>query len=142
VTPAAIDVTVLGTHWSRLRALLDNGGREAAAYLLLGHASISEDPWGGGPRLRLVSHEHRDIPEGDRISSSGRHVTWGTAGYMHLLSDAKARDLVPAIVHTHPGGRAFFSEQDDANEAELARTARNKQLRGLASIVLGRVCKG
>nr|WP_282572175.1 ThiF family adenylyltransferase [Roseomonas acroporae] len=124
-------------HWARLRALLDHGGNEAAAYLLLGHADIGVDPWSGEPRLRLVSHEHRDIPEADRVSASPRHVTWSTSGYMRLLSDAAARDLVPAVVHTHPNGRAFFSEQDDANEAELARTARNKRLRGLASVVLG-----
>lgn len=134
---AALDVTVLGPHWVRLQALLDGSGVEAASYLLLGHSSIGADPWSGEARLRLVSHEQHDIPEADRVSASSHHITWGTAGYMRLLSDAQARDLVPAIVHTHPGGQAFFSDQDDANEAELARTAGNKRLRGLASIVLG-----
>lgn len=137
MTLATLDVTILEPHWVRLRTLLDGKGVEAAAYLLLGHATVAADPWTGEARLRLVSHEHREIPEADRVSASARHVTWGTAGYMRLLSDALARDLVPAIVHTHPNGRAFFSDQDNANEAELARTARNKRLRGLASIVFG-----
>ena len=41
---------------------------------------------------------------------------------MHLLYEAKVTGLVPALVHTHPRGQAKFSEQDDRNEAELART--------------------
>src|SRR5436305_14925265 len=56
---------------------------------------------------------------------------------MRLLSEAKAKGLIPAIVHTHPASYAFFSDQDDANEAELARTACIKGLRGLVSLVLG-----
>lgn len=56
---------------------------------------------------------------------------------MRLVADALAGGLAPAIVHTHPGSTAFFSEQDDANEAKLARTAVVTGVRGLASIVLG-----
>jgi molybdopterin/thiamine biosynthesis adenylyltransferase len=133
-----LDVTILDPHWQQLQSLLRVGqGHEASAYLKLGVSVISADPWTGRSRTRLISHAFLAVSEPDRISSSPLHVTWSTRGYMRLLSEAMNADLMPAIVHTHPGGSAFFSEQDDANEAELARTARLKGTRGLASIVLG-----
>ncbi|MBE7542985.1 MAG: ThiF family adenylyltransferase [Bryobacteraceae bacterium] len=133
-----LDITILDPHWQQLRSLLEVGqGHEASAYLKLGVSVIAADPWTRLPRTRLVSHSFLEVAEPDRISSSPLHVTWSTRGYMRLLSEAMNVDLMPAIVHTHPGGSAFFSEQDDANEAELARTARLKGTRGLASIVLG-----
>lgn len=135
--PAVHDLAIIELHWPRLRALLDAGGAEASAYALLGHSTIGADPWTGSPRVRLVSHEVRAIPQDEQISASPVHVTWATGGFIRLLSDAVAADLVPALIHTHPGGAAFFSEQDDVNEAELARTAGLKGVRGLVSIVLG-----
>lgn len=132
-----IDFTLLEPHAVRLKQMLGAGPSETAAYMLFGVSDIAADPWSGGPRMRLVSHQFLDIEPSALVSSSAVHVTWGTAGYMRLLSDALAAGLVPAIVHTHPGSTAFFSEQDDANEAKLARTATVKGVRGLASIVLG-----
>ncbi|MFN7938343.1 MAG: ThiF family adenylyltransferase [Bryobacteraceae bacterium] len=133
-----LDITILDPHWQQMQSLLRVGqGHEASAYLKLGVSVIAADPWTGQPRTRLISHAFLEVAEPDRISSSPLHVTWNTRGYMRLLSEAMNADLMPAIVHTHPGGTAFFSEQDDANEAELARTARLKGTRGLASFVLG-----
>ncbi|MBX7123263.1 MAG: ThiF family adenylyltransferase [Opitutaceae bacterium] len=133
-----LDLTLLEPHYKLMKALLGTGqGRESAAYMTLGLAAISADPWTGEPRTRMVSHAFVDICQGDRISASPLHITWNTRGYMRLLSDAVAQGLVPAIVHTHPGSSAFFSEQDTRNEAELARTANLKGTGGLASVVLG-----
>ncbi len=133
-----LDITILDPHWKQLQNLLREGqGRESSAHLKLGSSAISADPWSSRPRTRLVSHAFVEISEPDHVSSSPLYVTWRTRGYMRLLSDALNANLMPAIVHTHPGGSAFFSEQDNANEAELARTARLKGTRGLASIVLG-----
>ncbi|WP_245216042.1 ThiF family adenylyltransferase [Pararoseomonas baculiformis] len=133
----AFDLTILEPHWSRLHGLLDTGGAEASAYALLGRATIGADPWTGSPRTRLVSHEIHPIADAEKISASPVHVTWATGGFMRLLSEAMCADLVPALIHTHPGSSAFFSKQDNANEAELARTAGIKGVRGLVSIVLG-----
>lgn len=55
---------------------------------------------------------------------------------MRLLNKAKTAGLIPALVHTHPEGKARFSDQDDRNEAELARTALLKGAPGLLSIVI------
>lgn len=133
-----IDVTLLEPHANRIRQMLATGnGNEAAAYLKLGVARIQADPWTGVERIRLVSHAPRAIQDAEKCSSSPLHVTWKTQGYMRLLSECMAESLVPAIVHTHALGKAYFSEQDDKNEAELARTASIKGTSGLASIVLG-----
>lgn len=133
-----VDVTILEQHMDLLRPLLPGrDAPEAAAYMLLGSSDIAKDPWTGVPRLRLVTHRVVDIPAAEKISASPMHVTWSTTGFMRLLGDALITGKVPAIVHTHPGSYAFFSEQDDRNERELARTAKLKGVRGLVSIVLG-----
>jgi molybdopterin/thiamine biosynthesis adenylyltransferase len=133
-----LDVTILEQHMDLLRPLLPGrDAPEAAAYMLLGSSDIAADPWTGESRMRLVTHQVVAIPVADRISASPMHVTWSTTGFMRLLGDALIAGKVPAIVHTHPGSHAFFSEQDDHNEHELARTAHLKGVRGLVSIVLG-----
>jgi molybdopterin/thiamine biosynthesis adenylyltransferase/proteasome lid subunit RPN8/RPN11 len=136
---AALDIVLLESHEAALRALLHReNGAEAVAYVLFGTAAIAADPWSGQPRIRLISHEVVPIAADEMISSSSVHVTWSTRGFMRLLGLAQQRGLVAGLVHTHPGAGAFFSDQDDHNEAELARTALNKGASGLASLVFGR----
>jgi molybdopterin/thiamine biosynthesis adenylyltransferase len=135
--PAQLDVILLECHEEELRRLLHrDDGHEAAAYVLFGKAEIAADPWTGTPRRRLVSHRVVPIVPLDFKSASAVHVTWDTGGFMRLLGEAKERNLVAGIAHTHPGGPAFFSTQDDANERELARTAFLKGV-PLASLVFG-----
>lgn len=131
------DLILLDPHEQQIRSLLTQGaGSERAAYMLFGIAAIQNDPWENCARTRLVSHRFESVKGDDLISASKRHVTWQTDGFMRLLHDAKIADLVPALVHTHPDGPATFSEQDDGNEAELARTALLKGVRGLISVVI------
>lgn len=133
-----LDITLLKPHEEALRTLLHReDGSEAAAYILFGTADIETDPWTHQPRTRLISHEVVPITTDEMVSSSSVHVTWSTQGFMRLLGAAKQRNLVPGLVHTHPNADAFFSAQDDRNEAELARTAFNKGNYGLASLVFG-----
>ena len=135
----ALDIVLLESHEAALRSLLHReDGSEAAAYVLFGIATIDADPWSGQPRTRLISHEIVPIAADEMVSSSSVHVTWSTKGFMRLLGLAQQRGLVAGLVHTHPGADAFFSDQDDRNEAELARTTFNKGLSGLASVVFGR----
>lgn len=133
-----LDITVLQPHWALLEAnASSSGSNESSAYLLFGSSSIPADPWTDVPRLRLISHRYEPIADEDKRSSSPNHVTWSTRGFMRMLGTAVAGNLLPGLVHTHPGSTAFFSEQDDRNEAELARTAIIKGARGLVSIVMG-----
>lgn len=132
-----LDVTLLECHEEELRRLLHrDDGREAAAYVLFGQADIAADPWTGVRRRRLISHRVVSVAPDAFKSASAVHVTWGTEGFMRLLGEAQQRGLVAGIAHTHPGGPAFFSTQDDANERELARTALLKGV-DLASLVFG-----
>lgn len=133
-----LDIVLLESHEAALRALLHReNGSEAAAYVLFGKAEIFADPWSGQPRTRLTSHEVIPIADEEMVSSSSMHVTWSTRGFMRLLGLAQQRGLVAGLAHTHPGAEAFFSDQDDRNEAELARTAFNKGGLELASMVFG-----
>lgn len=139
MSSADIDIILLEPHEAALRSLLRReDGSEASAYVLFGKADIAADPWSGQPRARLISHEIVPVAREEMVSASPVHVTWSTRGFMHLLGAAKERGLVAGLVHTHPNAAAFFSDQDDRNEAELARTTFNKGVAGLASIVFGR----
>lgn len=133
----ALDLILLDPHEDGIRSLLTQGaGAERSAYMLFGRADIEADPWTKITRTRLVSHAFLELDSDDLVSSSTRHVTWQTDGFMRLLGAALSKNLLPAIVHTHPKGRASFSKQDDQNEAELARTALIKGAAGLISIVI------
>lgn len=133
-----LDIVLLGPHETTLRELLYRAnGSEAAAYILFGKAEIGSDPWSSEQRIRLISHEVIPIAAEDMVSSSSMHVTWSTQGFMKLLGFAQQRGLVAGLVHSHPNAEAFFSDQDDRNEAELARTAFNKDRLGLVSLVFG-----
>jgi len=107
--------------------------------MLFGTVRIGADPWTGNERLRLVSHRFVGIPDRDVVSRSPVHVTWSTESFMRLLGEAGRDALMPAIVHTHPGGPPVFSDQDDRNEKDLLRIVSNRSGdgHGFASIVLG-----
>lgn len=135
-----IDMILIEAHEAELRALLSSAdGAEAAAYVLFGVADIASDPWTGRRRRRLVSHEVVPVPDEDRVSASGVHVTWSTRSFVRLLKKAEERGLVLGIAHTHPGSTAFFSDQDDRNEKDLLRIVSNRSGdgHGFASVVLG-----
>lgn len=119
--------------------LATDDGSEASAYVLLAKADIGSDPWSGVARRRLVTRAVLPVPEEDRISASPVHVIWSTRGFVRLLKQAERDGLVPAIVHTHRGSTAFFSDQDDRNERDLLGIIANRagDGHGFASIVMG-----
>ena len=134
-----VDVTLQEHHRDELVALLEKpDGIEAAAYVLLGRASVTRDPWERTRRLRLTSFDVLPVPGEDLISASQSHVTWSTRSFVRLCQRAKEEDLVPGIVHSHPGGYSSFSNQDNENEQELFRLVHNRNGEGssLVSLVL------
>lgn len=121
------DLIIQESHLTELRALLTRqDGVEASAYVLFGVSEIKQDPWSKRRRRRYTSFEVLPVPSEDHISADAQHVTWSTSSYVRLLKRSKEEGLVVGIVHTHPGGPAYFSEQDDRNECELAQMARNR----------------
>ena len=134
------DITLQERHEAELQALLNSrGDREAAAYLLFGRADVAADPWDRQRRTRLTSHAVIPIPPEDMISASGEHVTWSTRSFVRLCRQAKERGLVAGIAHSHPSGFPRFSDQDDRNECELYRLARNRNGDGTQMVSLLRI---
>lgn len=128
-----VDLNIQERHLDALRALvLREDGLEAAAYILCGEARIERDPWERRSRRRLISYAVLPIPKEDALSASDTHVSWSTASFVRLLRRGKEEGLIVGIVHAHPRGPACFSEQDDSNELELARLARNRNGEGAA----------
>lgn len=112
---------------AELRDLLyAKAGVEGAAYVLMREYKIDNDPWARRSRTKLVVREIVPILPEHQLSSSGQHVTWDTKGFVALLQRCQREDLILGIAHCHPRGPRTFSEQDDLNEAELLRTACNR----------------
>lgn len=121
------DLTFQERHLSQLRELLKReDGIEAAAYVLFGTSNIKADPWDRQCRRRYTSFNVQPVPLEDILSADTHHITWSTDSFVRMLKRAKDDGLVIGIVHTHPRGPLYFSEQDDANERELAKMARNR----------------
>lgn len=99
---------------------------ERSTYMLCSMADISCDPWDKKAHKKYLGYKHIPVPTGEIISASQNHITWSTATFVKLLKQAKEGDLIPVIVHSHPGEALFFSEQDDRNEAELVKLTQNR----------------
>lgn len=104
-------------------ALFARPGIEGAAYILCGQARIASDPWDRTAHTKLLVREVIPITP---VSASAVHVTWDTASFVTMLQRAEKEGLTLGIAHSHPAGVDHFSEQDDGNEAELLRTACNR----------------
>jgi molybdopterin/thiamine biosynthesis adenylyltransferase len=125
------------SHARRLqKVLLPVSGHERSAYLLCSRVAIEFDPWTGQRAQRFISYEVLPIPESEVVSSSEQHITWTTQSFVNGLKRAEDKDLVVALVHSHPGGLAEFSEQDDRNEADLIQLAQNRNGSGALMLSL------
>jgi len=107
-------------------SLIRTDGRERAAYVLCGEVVVESDPWDSQQRRKYLSYEILAVPEDEIVSSSDRHITWKTNSFVRALKLAQTRGMTVALVHSHPGGIAAFSEQDDRNEPDLAQLAQNR----------------
>ena len=107
-------------------SLIRADGRERAAYVLCGEVVVESDPWDSQQRRKYLSYEILAVPEDEIVSSSDRHITWKTNSFVRALKLAQTRGMTVALVHSHPGGIAAFSEQDDRNEPDLAQLAQNR----------------
>lgn len=122
-----ISVVLQERHFRELNdRLLQVDGRERAAYLLCGKAYIESDPWTNLPRWKYLSFEVLPVPDEDIISHSSQYITWKTDSFVQALKQAQDKGLTVALVHSHPGGFAAFSDQDDSNEPDLVQLAHNR----------------
>lgn len=121
------DMTMEERYLDALRSiLLRSDGNEHAAYILYGVSRIGSDPFTQEPRMRLTVREVLPVEDWEITSFDYQHISWKTNRFVQLLARAEREGFHVGIAHCHPGGPRQFSDQDDANEADLARLATNR----------------
>lgn len=133
------DMIIQDRHLEELRAiLLRPDGQEHAAYVLYGVSRIDGDPFSQSPRVRLTVREVLPVEEWEITSSDFQHISWKTDRFVQLLGRADREGIHVGIAHCHPGGPRAFSDQDNANEAQLTRLVTNRNGPGafVASVLL------
>ncbi|MEC5382364.1 ThiF family adenylyltransferase [Aurantimonas sp. C2-6-R+9] len=120
-------LTMTETHSRELRDhLLRPNGHEHAAYVVCRPSRVRRDPWDGEAHERLLVVRIVPVPDEHIIESTPMIISWQTASFVRLLKEAEAEGYVVGIIHNHPAGMDWFSEQDDANEPDLMRIAVNR----------------
>jgi molybdopterin/thiamine biosynthesis adenylyltransferase len=100
-------------HLTELRAqLFDIGGIEGAAFLLCGQY-VARNLAG------LVVHSVVRIDPEDILAREAFHLSISSRALTRIAKLARFESLSIVFAHSHPGGTAHFSEQDDAEEARL-----------------------
>lgn len=121
---STFSIVCLEEHEAALQgSMFAQPGVEGAAYVLFKEARIESDPWDRTSHTKLLM---RGIAGIEPTSASGTHITWDTRSFVELLQRAQRDGLVLGIAHSHPAGPTNFSSQDNDNEAELLRTACNR----------------
>jgi molybdopterin/thiamine biosynthesis adenylyltransferase/proteasome lid subunit RPN8/RPN11 len=120
-------VTLRDEHLTRLKAhLLHEDECERAAYVICNKAAVKNDPWDRTNHLKLLVVDVVPVPDEHIIESTPSLVSWSTASFVRALKRTGASGQVLGIVHNHPTGMAWFSEQDDRNEPDLAQLSVNR----------------
>jgi molybdopterin/thiamine biosynthesis adenylyltransferase len=114
------DFEVLKTHLNR------EDGKEHAAYLLCNKVVAEFDPWEHQTHEKFLVTNVIPVLDDDVIQSTPVCVSWHTRSFVRTLKTADSHGQMVAIVHNHPTGLPGFSEQDDANEADLLQGGLNR----------------
>jgi molybdopterin/thiamine biosynthesis adenylyltransferase len=119
--------TFAADHMEQLRRHLHPGdGCEHAAYVLFNRAAIRVEPWDREAHLKFLSAEVIPVKDDQVIESTPNLISWKTASFIAALKRGEESGQSVAIVHSHTDDMREFSEQDDANEPELMRLAKNR----------------
>lgn len=106
-------IVFLEEHWDRLRGLVfDQPGREGAAFVLCGESRT-------GQTAKLLSHDVLPIASEDFLMREPDGVTISSGALAKVAKRARNESLSILFAHSHPGGIAEFSRQDDREEAKL-----------------------
>lgn len=114
-------------HVDQLRQHLHPGdGCEHAAYVLFNKATIRVEPWDREAHGKFLSAEVIPVKDDQVIESTPNLITWKTAPFVAALKRAEETNRHVGIVHSHRGDMRAFSSQDDSNEPQLMRLAKNR----------------
>jgi hypothetical protein len=92
--------------------LFPGDGKEAAAIVLCGRRD-------GRARHRLLAQKIHLIPHKACLERSPVSIKWPTDIMVPWLQEGDRLGLSVVKVHSHPGGYARFSEQDDKSDGDL-----------------------
>lgn len=70
------------------------------------------------------------------LERHGFGLSIASTGWVPAFRSAISNGLVPVFIHTHPGGKAFFSSNDHDVDAALAAAARDLGASAYASVVV------
>src|SRR5690348_4055114 len=101
-----ITFSLSSAQHSLLRNHLFTDRNEAAAIVLCGRGA-------GDKRHRLLAQKIHLIPHGSCFERSPVSITWPTDIMLPWLQEANRLGLSVVKIHSHPGGFATFSDQDD-----------------------------
>ncbi|MER9078519.1 ThiF family adenylyltransferase [Mesorhizobium sp. M0895] len=105
------DLVISGRDHQRLVTHLLGDGNEAAAILLCrGLAPVRQKLM--VQSVRLVPYEECRSRQPDWITWPGKHVS-------AAIDMAEDDGMAIILIHSHPGGFPFFSEQDDQSDREI-----------------------
>jgi molybdopterin/thiamine biosynthesis adenylyltransferase len=102
------------TLTSHLFPAPDSG--ERGAYLICRASESSTE-------LRLLVREVIPVAENETLASSATHMSIRSTSFTRAMKIADAHKSSFVFVHSHPGGVAVFSRQDDLEEKKLFATA-------------------
>lgn len=90
--------------------------KERAAYLICRTSEASDE-------TRLLVREVIAVEVHDTLESSASHMSIKSTSFTRAMKIAHMRKSSFVFVHSHPGGLAEFSRQDDTEEKKLFATA-------------------
>ncbi len=122
----AVRVVLPGRLAEAAKVAAFNGCSEAGAWVLASNVSVQRLSIDDICSRRLIVREIIPLTQADIASASSSHLTVQTDSYVKLLQKADKENLIPGFLHGHPESFNGFSRQDDENEQELLRVAKNR----------------
>jgi proteasome lid subunit RPN8/RPN11 len=126
-------LSILKEQLKEIQSSFDNeAGHERAAYLFCSTSSTEKEK-------RLIVNEVQIVSAEDIKSSSPVHLSVMSRSFTKAMAKADREKKSLIWVHSHPGGYAEFSKQDDKEEKDFFRTAYIRAPDGLhgSMIVVG-----
>lgn len=108
------DLVLSGRDHQRLVSHLLGDGREAAAILLCRDLAPV--------RQKLLVHSVHLVPYEECRSRQPDWITWPGERLSAAIDLAEDEGMTIILIHSHPGGFPFFSEQDDRSDRETIPT--------------------
>lgn len=123
-------VAVSAEHFAEVTAKLDLPVETAAVLATTTTTAASTND------MALLGQTLTWVPDDAYLERHGFGLSIASTGWVPAFRSAISSGLVPVFIHTHPGGRAFFSSYDDDVDVALAAAARDLGASAYASVVV------